>query len=60
MTRYMIGRLGWLFYYKNVYLEDTVTVCGPYEKEESLRKYFDKIYDDLYFGEKSFEKAKIK
>ena len=48
------------FYYKNVYLEDTATVCGPYEKKGPLRKYFDKTYDDLYFGEKSFEKAEIK
>lgn len=48
------------FYYNNVYLEDTATVCGPYEKEGPLRKYFDKTYDDLYFGEKSFEKAEIK
>ena len=48
------------FYYDNVYLEDTVTVCGPYEKKGPLRKYFDKTYDDLYFGEKSFEKAEIK
>lgn len=48
------------FYYRNVYLEDTVTVCGPYEKKGPLRRYFDKTYDDLYFGEKSFEKAEIK
>ena len=44
------------FYYKNVYLEDTATVCGPYEKKGPLRKYFDKTYDDLYFGCKTFEK----
>lgn len=48
------------FYYKNVYLEDTATICGPYEKKGPLRKYFDKTYDDLYFGERSFEKAEIK
>lgn len=48
------------FHYKNVYLNDTSTVCGPYEKNGPLRSYFDKTYDDLYFGEKSWEKAEIK
>lgn len=48
------------FYYKNVYLEETATITGPYEKKGPLRNYFDKTYDDLYMGEKSFEKAEIK
>lgn len=48
------------FYYKNVYLGDTATITGPYEKKGPLRDYFDKTYDDLYFGEKSFEKGEIK
>ena len=48
------------FNYKNVYIQDTATICGPYEKNGPLKKYFDKSYDDLYFGEKSFEKAEIK
>lgn len=48
------------FNYKNVYIKDTATVAGPYEKNGPLKKYFDKSYDDLYFGEKSFEKAEIK
>ena len=48
------------FNYKNVYIKDTSTICGPYEKEGPLKKYFDKSYNDLYFGEKSFEKAEIK
>lgn len=48
------------FNYKNVYIKDTATICGPYEKEGPLKKYFDKTYSDLYFGEKSFEKAEIK
>ncbi|MBR2679087.1 MAG: stage V sporulation protein AD [Bacilli bacterium] len=48
------------FYYKNVYLEETATITGPYEKNGPLRNYFDKTYDDLYMGEKSFEKAEIK
>ena len=48
------------FYYKNVYLEETATITGPYEKNGPLRNYFYKTYDDLYMGEKSFEKAEIK
>lgn len=48
------------FYYKNVYISNTSTVTGPYEKEGLLAKYFDKTYKDLYMGEKSFEKAEIK
>ena len=48
------------FYYKNVYIGDTSTITGPYEKAGPLRDYFDKTYDDLYFGEKSFEKGEIK
>ena len=48
------------FYYKNVYLCDTATITGPFEKDGPLRDYFDKTYDDLYIGEKSFEKGEIK
>ena len=28
-------------FYKNVYLNETSTICGPYEKKGPLRKYFD-------------------
>ncbi len=48
------------FKYKNIYLNETATVCGPIEKEGPLKSYFDKTYDDMYFNEKSFEKAEIK
>lgn len=48
------------FKYKNVYIGDTVTVAGPYEKNGPLKKYYDKTYNDLYFGEDSWEKAEIK
>ena len=48
------------FNYKNVYLEDTSLIAGPYEAKGPLKKYFDKCYDDLYFGEDSWEKAEIK
>lgn len=47
--------------YKNVYLKETSTIAGIYESNGPLKKYFDKTYTkDLYFGEKSFEKAEIK
>lgn len=47
--------------YNNVYVEDVMTVCGPYEKKSPIAKYIDKKYDDdLYFGESSFEKAEVK
>ena len=48
------------FNYKNVYINDTATIAGPYEKNGPLKKYFDKTYDDMYFGEKTFEQAEIK
>lgn len=44
--------------YNNVYIEDTMTIAGPYEAEGPLAKYIDKLYkNDLYFGKTSFEKA---
>lgn len=47
--------------YKNVYIENTATIAGVYEAEGPLAKYFDKSYTkDLYFGEKSWEKAEIR
>lgn len=48
------------FTYKNVYVKDTSTVTGPYEKDGPLEKYFDKSYKDLYFGTNSWEKAEQK
>lgn len=46
--------------YKNTYIMDTYTVCGNYENDGPLFKYFDKKYEkDLYFGEKSWEKAEV-
>lgn len=48
------------FYYKNVYLNNTSTVTGPYEKNGPLGDYFDRSYKDLYCGEKSFEKGEIR
>ena len=48
------------FKYNDVYVKDTATVAGPYEKKGPLKKYFDKTFDDLYFKENSWEKAEIK
>ena len=46
--------------YNNVYIEDTYTICGPYENDGPIANYFDKKYEkELYFGEKSFEKAEV-
>lgn len=47
--------------YQNVYLDSTYTIAGIYEKNGPLAKYFDKTFDtDLYFDEKTFEKAESK
>ena len=46
--------------YDNVYIEDFSTVVGPYEKKGPLGEKFDKGYDDLYNGEKSWEQAEVK
>ena len=48
------------FRYKNVYLENTATIAGPYEAKGPLSKTFDKTFDDLYYGEKSWEQAEAK
>ena len=46
--------------YDNVYVMDASTVVGPYEKKGPLGDKFDKSYDDLYNGEKSWEQAEVK
>lgn len=48
------------FTYDDVYVQDTATIAGPYEKKGPLKKYFDKTFNDLYFDEDSWEKAEIK
>ena len=46
--------------YNNVYIQDTYTICGNYENDGPLSKYFDKKYEkDLYFGQQSWEKAEV-
>ncbi len=48
------------FTYNDVYIKDTATVAGPYEKKGPLKKYFDKTFDNLYYNETSWEKAEVK
>lgn len=46
--------------YNNVYVKDTATVAGVYEKDGPLKDYFDYFYDELYFNEKTIEQAEMK
>ena len=48
------------FKYNNVYINSASTVVGPYEAKGPFSKLYDKNYDDLYFGEKSWEQAETK
>ncbi|MFV0249736.1 MAG: stage V sporulation protein AD [Bacilli bacterium] len=48
------------FKYKNVYINETATITGPYEKLGPLGNLFDKSYKELYFKEKNFEMAETK
>lgn len=48
------------FQYRNVFVEDAATIAGPYEAEGPLKKYFDKTFDNLYNGEKTWETAEVK
>ena len=45
--------------FNNVYINDTVTISGPYEKKGPLGKYFTYSYKDLYCDAKSFEEAEV-
>ena len=48
------------FKYKNVYINDTATITGPYEAKGPLGRYYDKSYQDLYMGSKTWEQAESK
>ena len=48
------------FKFNNVYVENTSTVVGPYEKNGPLGDKFDKCYNNFYCEEKSFEDAEVK
>lgn len=47
-------------HYKNVYINETSTITGPYEQKGALNNYFDKSYDDLYFKQPTWEQAESK
>lgn len=47
--------------FNNVYIDDSYTIAGVYEKDGPIAAYFDLIYDkDLYYGCETFEKAEEK
>lgn len=46
--------------YDNVYINETSTVAGKIEGVGPLKKYFDKIYNDFYMGEKTYEQGEIR
>ncbi|MBE6147494.1 MAG: stage V sporulation protein AD [Firmicutes bacterium] len=48
------------FKYHQVFVEDASTVAGPYEAKGPLKKHFDKTFENLYHGEKSWETAEAK
>ena len=41
--------------FDNVYINETGTITGPYEKNGPLQSFFDKSYNDFYFGLKTWE-----
>ncbi len=43
--------------YENVFIADTATHVGKNELEGPLKDYFDMYDEDIYFGQKTFEKA---
>src|SRR5690625_5642516 len=51
-----IGQSSWIFNQQPVILS-TGVVGGPFEGRGKIRSYFDKIFDDIWLNEKSFEKA---
>ncbi|HHT38475.1 MAG TPA: stage V sporulation protein AD [Mollicutes bacterium] len=46
--------------FNNVYVKEASTVAGPYEAKGPLGRHFDKTYDDLYMGSKTWEQAEMK
>ncbi len=46
--------------FENVYLNETATITGPYEKNGPLQRYYDKSYNDMYFYMNTWEQAESK
>ncbi len=53
------GKQSWIFE-NNPKIISTGVVGGPFEAKGPLASDFDKLYDDIWIGEKSFEKAEKK
>ena len=53
------GKQSWVFK-NNPKIISTGVVGGPFEGKGPLANDFDKLYDDIWIGEKSFEKAEKK
>lgn len=52
----LIGNHSWIFQHKPVIVA-TGVVGGPFEGRGKISSYFDKIHDDIWLDENSFEKA---
>lgn len=48
------------FKYNNVYINGVATIAGPVEKKGPLHSFFDKSYDEFYFGTDTWEDAESK
>lgn len=45
--------------FNNVYLQTTFTLVGPKEYQGPLKGYFHAHFDDIYFDQKTYEKAEM-
>lgn len=52
----LIGNSSWIFNNKPV-IVSTGVVGGPFEGKSKISSHFDKIFDDIWLNENSFEKA---
>lgn len=46
--------------FKNAYIKSAASVCGLEEEKGTFKGLYDKVYNDYYMGEKTFEQAEIK
>lgn len=46
--------------FNSVFISENITIVGKTENEGPLKYFFTKSYDDMYLGEKTWEKAEIK
>lgn len=52
----LVGSSSWIFNRKPV-IVSTGVVGGPFEGKGKMSSYFDKVFDDIWLNENSFEKA---